>query len=384
MKQAYKVSLIECSDYEVELVKNSLKRGLDLLGGLSKFVSQGDKVLLKPNLLDAKPIEKAVTTHPAVIEAMIQLLTEMEVEILIGDSPAATSTTNAMKKAGIMEMVNRYNVKIVDFNNPVEYSYPEGRIYRRFEVDKSIREVDKIINLAKFKTHGQMGMTLSLKNMFGSVVGIRKTQWHLRSGIDFDNFASMLLDLYHFAQPTLNIVDGVIAMEGNGPGNGTPRPLNVLLIGENALSVDRIGCELVDVDIQRVPIFKMAEQLKYPGGNRHDIELLGDDITQLQVKDFKGPKINRVEVSFPLPKFLTGYVKNASTSRPVIDNEKCTLCKKCVRNCPAKVMTLKPHSKYKEIVQIDYRNCIRCYCCQEICPDGAISLKEGWLARFIA
>lgn len=368
------VAIKECRSYQADLVYRSIKDGLSLLGPISRFVKTGEKVLIKPSILIGESPEKAVNTHPVVVESIARLVLEAGGIPVIGDSPMSGTACNASKKTGYDKVAKKLKIKIIDFTNPVRREFKDGKIFKSFEVEKSIIESDKIINVAKLKTHTQMYVTLCVKNMFGSIVGRDKLKWHYVAGTSYDIFAKILLEIYSFTKPVLNIIDGIVGMEGYGPLTGSPRKIGVLIFGCDGLSVDRVACEIIGADPKKVPIFKANEELGAGVSRLEDIKIVGDDILRLKVRDFKFPQLEAVNVGF-LPDSVKNLIKDMTTSRPTVVKAKCKACKMCIEFCPVKTINF-----INDYPEINYKNCIRCYCCVEACKFKAMVVKTPWLA----
>jgi len=214
------VSIVKCLNYDEEIVLNELRRSIDLIGGIQTFVAKGNRVLLKPNLLYGRSPEKAVTTHPAIVKGMIQIVREAGGVPFIGDSPSVGSTIKAAEKAGIKTVAEEMKCPLVEFDKPVFPTKGRGKIFKQLEIDQTVLEADVIINLPKWKTHTQMLLTLGVKNLFGCIPGPRKAVWHLKAGEDRKTFAQILVDVYQVIRPSLTVLDGVVGMEGNGPNSG--------------------------------------------------------------------------------------------------------------------------------------------------------------------
>ena len=235
------VSIVRCETYDEEEVLRGLRRSIDLLGGIETFVKRGDRVLLKPNLLYGKPPEKAVTTHPSVVRGMIEIVREAGGVPSIGDSPGMESLRKAAEKAGIKRVADETGCSLVEFDRPIVPPDRKGKWFKQLEIDRSVLEADVIINLPKWKTHGQMLLTLGVKNLFGCIPGPRKALWHLKAGQDQERFARMLIDVYLTVRPALTLLDGIVGMDGNGPGSGRPVPLGAPP-GQQRSSLSRPGC----------------------------------------------------------------------------------------------------------------------------------------------
>jgi len=368
-----KISISQCPDYNFEKVSAAVADILRPLGGMGAFVERGDKVLIKPNLLKASAPEKAVTTHPAVVEAVVNQVQRAGGRVLIGDSPGIGKIEKIFNVTGIADVARRTGSELVEFKESVEVALSKGSTYSNIEIAKNIVEADKVINLPKIKTHAQMCVTLGVKNCFGCVVGKRKPQWHFEVGESRERFADLLLDIYGIVSPCLTIADGITAMEGNGPGGGDPRDLGLLFASADTLEMDRVISHVLGVREGDVPLFYSARKRGYITPGFEGMEIIGPDIADIRVKDFKLPKV--VDMMFG-PPFLRRSFRRAVTARPDIDHRLCTLCRDCVNTCPANVMKVASAK-----VKINYQDCIHCFCCQEICPKGAITAKQGWLLR---
>ncbi len=346
---------------------------LSLIGGIENFVKSGDLVLLKPNLLYGKAPEKAVTTHPSIVKGMIQIIREAGGIPFIGDSPSIGSLTRAAEKAEIKRVADENKCPLMEFNKPIFPPKRGGTFFKQLEIDQRVLEADVVINLPKWKTHGMMLLTLGVKNLFGCIPGPRKALWHLKAGEDRKLFAQMLIDLYQIIQPSLTILDGIVGMEGNGPGSGDPIQLGLILASRDPLSLDQVVCDLLRIPRKSL----MTNQVAFEEGmGRDGIEVVGERLEEIRIPRFKLPPPSQPD--WDLPRFLQKALKNALTSKPVIEEEVCNACNRCVEICPPKVLD----RKERRLV-FDYGKCIRCFCCQEVCPEGAISIQPGWALKLV-
>lgn len=368
------VTLQKVESYDRAFVREGLIRLLEPLGGMGAYVRPGERVLLKPNMLSAKPPEKAVTTHPEVLRGVIELVKAAGGIPLVGDSPGVESGRRVAEKSGILRVVEESGAELVEFTESMEVA-GQG-LFKRFEIARPYMEADRLINLAKLKTHEMMTMTCAVKNLFGAVVGTGKATWHLKAGADRGVFARMLLEIYLLRRPDLNIVDAVIAMEGNGPGSGDPRQVGLLLAGANPLAVDIIAAEVAGIPKKLLHLERMAERLKLDGSDRSRIETVGASLEEARVKDFRLPHIS--DVQFGLPTFLKNRLRHYLTSHPCALPDKCKLCGVCVDACPPQAIAIREGR-----LAFDYHRCIRCFCCRELCPDGALGVREGSLLKYI-
>ena len=225
------VSLTKVPDYDRGKMGEALERLLEPLGGMAAFVLPGERVLLKPNMLYGKAPECAVTTHPEVLRAVIDLVKNAGGVPLVGDSPGFGDIRKVAEKSGLLQVCTDTGAELVEFAEAVEVA--GTGLFKRLELARPYLEADRVINLPKLKTHEMMTMTCAVKNLFGAVVGHAKAGWHLKAGADREMFARMLLEIYLLRKPDLTIVDAITAMEGNGPGSGDPVHVGLLLAGVN-------------------------------------------------------------------------------------------------------------------------------------------------------
>jgi len=372
------VTLIKTDSYD--RADASIRRSLELLGGIDRFLHKGMRVLIKPNLLFGLPPEKCVTTHPAVVKSVIGLVKQAGCVPVMGDSPVIGAGAFHAKRAGFRDLCREMNVQWIDFESDA-VEMPGKTTFKKIEIARIAAEADAIINLPKVKTHGQTYLTMAVKNMFGIIPGVRKARWHLTSGADTVKFGEMLTEVCYLRKPVLNIVDGIQAMDGNGPRGGNPYPLHFLIAGEDPSAVDTAVCRLLKTDPHKVPTIAAARNTGLGVTDLTDIEFLGDAPGQAEVKKFRFSG-QHLPAHMGKLNFLAPFAKQATTSRPIIDHPACTRCEQCVHHCPAEAMNLQGTVEQGKVL-IDLDKCIRCYCCSEVCPEGAISVGQGWLWKFV-
>jgi uncharacterized protein (DUF362 family)/Pyruvate/2-oxoacid:ferredoxin oxidoreductase delta subunit len=370
------VSIRRCGEYAPQKAAVAVTKAVDEIGGIDRFIKKGNHVLIKPNLLISSSVDKHVTTHPEIVRAVIKLVKKAGGKPRIGDSPAMGSAKKVSSKCGIADVAKEEHVEIVNFNSPVEVSNPAGIQFKKFKLDRAVLETDAIISLPKLKTHGQMTLTLGVKNMFGAVPGTRKSQWHLAAGTDRLNFGRMLVDLYQRISPRLTIMDGIIGMHGNGPQNGDPKKIGLVMASEDAVALDAVICEIVGLKRDRMPTTLAAEEMGVGETRLDRISITGESIENSRIEGFVFPETGDLMSFFP--GFLREPLRDWLTTRPVVDSDKCEMCLICAKNCPANVITSNKNS-----LRFDLKQCIRCFCCQEMCPEGAISVGVGPLAKVL-
>jgi uncharacterized protein (DUF362 family)/Pyruvate/2-oxoacid:ferredoxin oxidoreductase delta subunit len=372
-----KVSIVPCSDYAYAQVVAGVRAVLEPLGGMEAFVTRGDRVLLKPNLLSGKHPDKCVTTHPSLVKAVAQLVQEAGGIPAIGDSPGVGDLHHVAAQARITEVAEELGCPLVEFKDVAEIKTDAAYTFRRFELAKAVLETDVIINLPKVKTHTQTLFTLAVKNTFGCIPGMRKAQWHLKAGNNHAYFAGMLAELCQIVKPALTVVDGVNGMEGDGPSNGDPRQLGLILAGANPHALDVTICQIIGVLPEELLTLQAAHERGFEGTDPKQIEVLCQSIEDVGVVPFRLPR--RFYIKRKLIAFLKLPLRNIFTPKPIINRDLCKACGACAEVCPPQAISLS-----KKKVVIDYRQCIRCYCCQEVCPEGAVRLQEGVVQRLVS
>jgi uncharacterized protein (DUF362 family)/Pyruvate/2-oxoacid:ferredoxin oxidoreductase delta subunit len=347
------------AEYDEAVLRPAVFGLLDRIGSL--HIPVGARVLIKPNFLAPAGPDRAMTTHPLVVRAVVEYVLEKGGRALVSDSPGMGSFERVLRKGGYTQVLEGLDVEMRPFTETVKVDI--GEPFGRIDIAREAVASDVVINLPKLKTHTQMVLTLGVKNLFGCIVGLTKPEWHMRSGVDRQMFARLLVQIYRAIQPEATLLDGILGMEGEGPGrSGTPRRLGILAAGASAPAVDLAVCRLMGIRPQDIPIHQAAAEL---GLVPDTVAIAGD------VSPMRGLKL---PVLAPLtfgPRRLQRLMRRHLVQRPVADSAKCQLCGECWRYCPAKAIT-----PYARIVGFDYDRCIRCYCCVEICPHGALKSVE--------
>lgn len=377
-----RVALVGCASYDPGDVAAAVARLVDLLGGIERFVRPGETILLKPNLLFGRSPERAVTTHPSVFRAVAEIAQRGGAIVEYGDSPGFGRPEAAARHAGLLQVAEELGVRLADFETPETVSNPRGRLVKQFTLARGVLAADGLISLPKMKTHGLTRITGAIKNQYGCIPGFLKAEFHGRL-TDVDLFSQMLVDLNLLLRPRLVILDGIVAMEGNGPGHGRPRPMNVLIGSEDPVAVDATVCRLIDLDPQLVPPIVHGEAAGL--GTASDIEVVGDPATQFASADFDVYRAVRpTSGTFSGRRRWVRVVQRLLVARPIIRAARCTRCGACIEVCPVTPKAIAfTHAKRLAPPTHHYERCIRCYCCQELCPAGAIEIAVPWPGRLI-
>jgi uncharacterized protein (DUF362 family)/NAD-dependent dihydropyrimidine dehydrogenase PreA subunit len=374
-----KVYIVRCPDYDK--VGEKMEELLTMMGGMSQFVKSGENIVLKPNLLTAAKPEKAVTTHPELVTAAGRLVKQAGADVILIDSPGSgyphsKKTLNRVyRRCGMYEAAEQGGFEASLDTSYQAVSFPEGRLIKRFEVMTPIVEADGVLNLCKLKTHGFLSMTGAVKNCFGVIPGLTKPGYHAKLP-DPAHFAAMCLDLSTYVSPRLSIMDAVIGMEGNGPHNGSPRHIGLLLASTNPLAIDIVASEIMGLKRENNPVLLEAERRGLTPNRLEHVEVIGAALDDVRIADFKLPStilggLGSVVLSLLGPLFKSGF-----TVKPQIIPEKCVACGFCRDACPVQVISIEDKH-----ARINNNGCIRCYCCHEMCPHDAIELKQGVLYR---
>lgn len=383
------VSVVRCDDYEPSRVLERVRACLAPLGGLAAFVSPGQRVLVKPNLLSAAPPDAAITTHPSVVGAVVRLVEEAGGRPIVADSPGAgipytpAGLRRLYRATGLLELAETAGVELNWDVSSVSVPNPAGRLAKRLELIRPAVEADVVIALPKLKTHALTTLTGATKILFGTLPGLAKPASHAAFH-DPDLFGELLLDIVVGVRPALFVVDAVLAMEGNGPGrSGRPRQLSALLAGVDAVATDLAACRLVGVDPARVPALRAARARGWWDGEPGAVSILGEDFASLAVHDFVLPAGDRALADgrrsmVPFPRLTRPLLVSLLSPRPTPQRDRCTGCGTCARACPVGAIAVR-----NRLAVVDHGRCIHCYCCHELCPEAAVELQYSWAARLL-
>ena len=291
------VTLTRCDSYERGAVRSALERHLELLGGLGRFVSPGDNVLLKPNFIAPKSRRKATQTDPAVIVELARILKDFGAKPFIGDSPAWGTVRRCIRALGMEDELAGLDVAVRQLNRPRLLRV--GRDGARVGISQLALDADVIINLPKFKSHRQMVATFAVKNIFGAVCGKQKAYWHFAKGKSFNEFCRFLIDIFKLLDPAVTIIDAVTVMDGPGPITGRARPLGWIIGGNDPIACEAVCCRLVGMDPLQLPMIAAADSIGFGVSRMEDIRILGDDLPPVPCQDFELPDLIPLRFSLP-------------------------------------------------------------------------------------
>lgn len=376
------VAVVRCRDYGQDAVDNAVHEALNLIGGLAQWIKPGDRVLLKPNILSSKPPEAGVTTHPAVIKAVIRAVQKAGGIPLIGDSSGGmiagqSPTRVSLVTTGIQAAAEETGAQVINFDmaGVIESPNPGGRI-PVYYIAKPILEADVVISLPKLKTHSATLFTGAVKNMYGTIPGFRKAEYHRMAPKPTD-FAEVLVDIFARSRTKLAIMDGILAMEGNGPAAGPTRNLGLLVASSDCVALDAVASSIIGFRPQDIATTRVAAVRGLGEAELGKITVLGMPLAEAQVTDFELPSNAMMEI---MPDFVIKGLLGVLKARPEVDPARCTGCEFCIQNCPVGVMRIQ-----NKAPAIEYDKCISCLCCQELCPQRAVELKQHHpVGRFLA
>ena len=363
-------------------VKAAVFKSLELIDA-KKLMKEGMTILLKPNLLQPAPPERAITTHPTIVQAVLQWVKQFNPKkIYVCDSSGGfnfgeSNTERAMKESGLKAVCEQEG-EIVEC---IPFEKTERRVYKvenPFEFDEFpssvlLHDADLIINLPKIKTHGQTTLTCCIKNMFGTVLRTNKARIHAKYP-SLTRFTSALADIYSVSNPQLTVVDGYYCQEGNGPSAGKVLKLDLVIAGFDGVAIDSTVCKIIGINSRNVKYLAFAEKKGLGTTDQGKMEIRGENIEKVK-RTFKIPTTIK-PVSAWLPRRFADYLaRRAFKATITFDKQRCRLCATCWNNCPVKAIEPPKEMKKGNIPTWDRKKCITCFCCAELCPYHAVDAK---------
>ncbi len=365
--------LIRQTTYDVE----ALEKAVDRLFSAFDFyerISPGTEVVIKPNLVMRSAPEEAIITHPNLVAAAALCLQKRGARVLVAESGGGLYNPSVMKSVfrgcGYTAAAEKYGFSLYTacLSQPVELT--RGVRCGTLSVLEPFVQPRQslVVNMAKLKTHGMMGYSGAIKNLFGTVPGLMKPELHCRYP-EKEPFAEMLVDLCDYIQADFSIIDGIEAMEGDGPTGGQKRFVGALIGAQSPYAADLAGAAVIGMQPEEILMLKNA----VARGLCDDapVTLEGDPLESVQVPDFKRARSSDVDFLTRVPKPLRPLAKKITTPYPRIRRKDCVGCGKCAESCPQHTIVVRDHK-----AQIDYGRCIRCFCCHEMCPKHVIDIRR--------
>lgn len=374
------VSTIKVSAYTREEIRRAVIRSLDLLGGLENLIRPKSNVFVKINLLSppSSP-ERAINTHPTFTIEIVRLLLEQNCNITIGDD--LSSKKIDFSDSGYHIIEEELGVKTVNLK---EFGFKkvqlDGKVLSHTYLSHLLLDSDYVLNLPKLKTHSFTSYTGAIKNMYGVIPHGLRLEYHDRFRQQ-EPFNQMLVDIFSYKVPNLNIMDGIMSMEGEGPSAGNPRETGVIAASKDAVALDAVASYIVRYSPLDVLTTLAAHERKLGNGDLKNIDIVGEDIHALRVKEFKHSAVALGLLRRKLPQTLYAVIQRQLTLTPEVLKTTCTACEECIQICPVKAIRLIDESAW-----VDTKTCIHCMCCHEICRFQAIRLKRrpfGALIRLL-
>lgn len=382
-----KVALVNCNTYEQEMVEKAVNEAVNLLGGFKQFVKSGQTVVLKPNLVSKINPDKVATTHPSIVEAVAKEVVKLGARCIIADSPGGPYTkaylNSVYKGTKMSEAATNSGAKLNnDFTHSVVDFGKGAVIGKKVEIINVLENADVIINLCKMKTHAFTGYTGAVKNMFGAIPGLVKVQMHARFKT-LDPFCNFNIDTIEYFGTKLNlhICDAVIGMEGAGPTAGKPKPVRKIMASSDSYALDTVMVKLMNANPNDMVTLRLAKERGLLDEN-YNVEVLGENLEDSVIKDYD--TIIAKDLMTLENKGVYKLINNFITRRPVIKVKGCIGCKKCKIHCPVEAIEMVETRKRKnKVAKINYDKCIKCFCCQELCPEHTIKVKTPLGYRLI-
>ena len=383
MNRNWDAAFAACKSYEEAEVSAALQAAVDAAGGLD-WVTPGMRVALKLNLVSAMKPEQAATVHPAVVCALVKLLTARGAHVILGDSPGGLYTAAHLQRVYDVTGLRAAEALGAELNSDFSVcpvSYPEAAQARSFTMTAYLKQADAIIDVCKLKTHGMMGMTNAVKNFFGIIPGTMKPEYHYKYP-QISDFSNMLIDLSTYFKPRICICDAVVGMEGNGPTQGSPRAIGAVLAAESPSKLDLLAAKLIGLTADDVPTLQAARMRGLIPQTAEELIIAGEPAAFI-VPDFKTMPaqssvfFHKAGTGF-IGKIVDSVMFHALTPCPKVKKSGCIGCGKCAKICPAKAISMQ-----NKLPVIDRKACIHCFCCQEFCPKGAMQVGRNALMRIL-
>ena len=373
-----KVSLRKIQDYQSGMLRQALIQTLFLLGGLEKIINPGSRIFVKINHLSPpSAAEEAIITHPALTREVLLLLKEIGCTITAGDD-IQSKQKDGFSISGYRELCNSLGIPLVNLK---EVGFRridcEGKVLDKAYISPLLLDSDFLINLPKLKTHSFTMFTGSVKNMYGIIPHGLRSSYH-RQFYKNELFSQMLVDIFSCAPPHLNIMDAIVAMEGEGPSAGRPKKVNLILASRDAVALDAVASKIIGLDPLQILTTKYADERGLGVGQLENIEIIGERMQDVKIKDFRQSAIATGLIQKKIPAFLHAFIQDQLILMPRIIKKRCTACWECVDICPAGAA-----QKQDNAARIDDSLCIHCMCCHEVCRFHAIKLKQKFFGRTV-
>jgi len=378
MASRFTVSVTRASSYEEEEVYKALTDMLQFIDAPLRM--DLSEMLFKVNLLAPKSPDNCVTTHPSVVKALIRFARSrgFSGKIVVADSPGHLY---ADRKEELLTLTGMYDAvrgddsavaTILSDSGFVSLEMPENVVLKNPRVSKRYFDAPYVVNIAKLKTHAETEITACIKNCFGIADTDTRKKAHL--SVSIERLCNAIIDLYLINPPKLNILDGICAMEGNGPTHGKPRFTGLLMASENALALDFVAAKAMGYrNPLSIPLIRLAAKRGIGPSSINDVDIIGLNSEALEIKGFiKSSSSLRM-----LPTWLRGWTHRWVALRPALRKATCIKCGVCAKVCPKGAIKMNPFP------EIDRGLCVKCLCCHEMCPTGAMEVSENLVMKLL-
>ena len=343
----------------------TVRPAIDYAFELFPLSVKGKSVLIKPNVLRASKPEEAITTHPAVLSAVVEKIESMEAaSIVVGDNPGLVgygANEESFRKSGLLQAARGHYQNIGNDSRKVDFN-PD--FMPSVGISRAILDADIVISLPKFKTHGLSIVTGAIKNSFGFLPGAQKANLHKAAGCA-ERFHEMLVDVFRLRVPDLFLVDAVVGMEGNGPAGPDLRNIGLVLASDNGVALDAVIAFMMGLEPGQLRFLQKAKEAGLGDYDLSTIDVVGE---LRRLLDFKLPPLaGEADVQ---DTEVQAKIQSRLIMRPRANPDLCTGCGTCVDQCPVSALSIDDH-----VPTVDADTCITCFCCQEMCPEKAIALQ---------
>lgn len=370
------VAIKRAGAYDEAQIRSAVEAALAEIGGLGEIVRPGARVFVKINHLPPpSPPERGIVTHPTFTAAVLAILRGITPHIAVGDD-IHPPTPDGFEVSGYRAMCDHLGVRLVNLREVGFQRVPcAGAILKEVYLARALLEADVVVNLPKLKTHSLTLFTGAVKNLYGAIPAGLRIRFHGQYK-NPSEFNQALVDIFSVAKPRLTIMDGIAAMEGAGPANGTVRNLGVILASRDAVALDAVATRIIGLDPLEVNSTRYAHERGFGIGSLDGIKVVGEPLEVVTVSDFKLPPIQAGEIVGRAPRFLTKFVTRQLVVRPEIVRKRCVGCEACAQICPTGAAVVVAGK-----ARIARASCIRCMCCHEVCRFDAVALKRSAVGR---
>lgn len=368
-----RVSIVRADDYDLPRLVPTVQRSIELIGGLETIIKPGDRVFVKINHLPPpSPPERGIVTHPVFAEAVLELLKKAGAEITVGDE-IETAPVDGFSTSGFRQMCQRAGVRLINLREEgFVVRECNGLLLKEVYLSRAALEADVIVNLPKLKTHSLTVFTGGIKNMYGTIPGSLRRRLHGEYP-DSEDFSRMLTDIFSAIRPQLTLMDGIVAMEGEGPAAGSVRKLGVILASRDAVAVDAVATGIIGMEPMDIATTRYAHERGLGVGSPDSIEVVGESIESVATSNFRLPVSAKRALLRKIPAPLSRFAMRQLSVRPKVVEQQCTACAECVRACPTGAIAIHGKSAgVTGVASIDRSICIECMCCHEVCRFNAI------------